>query len=80
MKSIDFFFKLIDIQAGCSKDQAMEINVTPSLEIECNILLSDVKLPKKVKCPGKPKRAALTSIGLLKKQAISKPIAFAQKH
>jgi len=58
------------------------VNVTPSLETGCNIVISDVKLPKKVKCPGRLKgaAAALTSIGLPKKRAISKPTAFAQKH
>jgi len=43
-------------------------------------VISDVKLLKKIKCPGRPKGAALTSIGLPKKRAISKPTAFAQKH
>jgi len=61
-------------------DQAVEIDATPSLETGCDIVLSDVKLPKKVKYLGRPKGAALASIGLPKKRAVSKPIAFAQKH
>jgi len=48
-------------------DQKVEIHVTPSLETRCDIVPSDVNLPKKVKCPGRPKGAALTSIGLPKK-------------
>jgi hypothetical protein len=55
-------------------------NVTPSLETVCDIVLLDVKLPKKVKYSGRPKGAAQTSIGLPKKRAISKSTAFAQKN
>lgn len=48
--------------------------------VETKCAISNVKLPTKAKCPGRPKGAALTPIGLPKKRAISKPIAFAKKH
>jgi len=63
-------------------DQGVEIDFTSSLETRCDIVLLNVKLSKKVKYPGRPKgnQSCINTIGLPKKEAISKPIVFEQKH
>ncbi|KAL4098101.1 hypothetical protein QTP88_022770 [Uroleucon formosanum] len=74
-KNKDFLIEKIPLDNSVENDNDIE-TVKTGCSMDQKVANVNVKLLKKVKCPGRPKGAALTSIGLFKKRAISNPTAF----